>query len=125
ASAEAHLGLGRVLLQGEPSGLSRRVLEQAAAELQEATRLNPGLADAHCALSAAQRQLGQAADAVTSARRAIQLSPDLADAFHYLGAALVEQEELAEAEAALREAVRLRPDQGPYHYNLSVTLRRQ
>jgi FkbM family methyltransferase len=117
ASAEVHLGLGRVLLAQGKS-------EEAVASLREAVRLGPDLADVHLALGTALRQLGLIADACTCFRRAVQLVPGQADPFINLGLTLIELEQYAEAETALREALRLRPDAAHAHNNLCIALRR-
>lgn len=100
-------------------------VEQAAEAFQQATQLNPDLAEAHLRLGMAYAALNKKDEAEASYKKAVELykkkvqsdSKD-AEAFFYLGQAhsLLHQDD--EASRALRQATRLRPDDEEAFYQL-------
>ena len=111
--AEAHHLLGRML--GRQGADSRAVI----AELREAVRLRPGLAEAHNTLGLVFVQAGDDAAGIASLREAVRLDPGYAEARANLGAALTP----TDAEAAVRElerAVALAPASLNAQFNLAV-----
>jgi len=56
--------------------------EEAVAQLKEALRLDPGLAEAHYHLGSVREALGEATKAIEDYTEAIRIKPDYADAFN-------------------------------------------
>lgn len=92
--------------------------------LDEAVRMDPGLAEAHVARGNALLQLGRLPEAAVAYERAVELQPGLGQAQFALGNALVDLGRLPEAIAHLQEAVRLSPRSVPALNNLADALMR-
>ena len=99
--------------------------EEAAAAFQEATRLNPDLAEAHLRLGMAYAALERKPEADESYKRAMELfkkrvqtDPKDGESFFYLGEAhsFLHQDE--EAARAYRQTTRLKPDDEEAFYQL-------
>jgi Flp pilus assembly protein TadD len=95
---------------------------EAEAELREAIRLRPNLAEAHNNLSNALADQGKYDEAGAELREAIRLRPNFAEAHRNLALVLTERQKHADAEVELREAIRLRPDYAEAHYDLGRVL---
>jgi predicted O-linked N-acetylglucosamine transferase (SPINDLY family) len=116
-SADDLCSLGHVLQQ-------QGKLTEAATALQEAIRLQPGLALAHNCLGVVRSRQGRFEEAVPLFEQALRLQPDNAEAFNNLGAVLLERRQLAEAAERFRQALRLRPDFAEAAANLGDALTR-
>lgn len=117
ASANSHYLRGVELLRNQdPSA--------AIAELDEALKFAPRLAEARDAKGLALLAQGNPSAAIDEFRRAVQLKPSLAEAHLGLGLALGQSGELKLAAEAFREALRLRPEYAEAHKRLGITLRR-
>ncbi len=114
-AAEAHLGLGNVLLE-----MGR--LAEAAESYRQALALRPDYAEAHSNLGVVLFEQGRMTEAVASYRLAIQVRPDYAEAFNNMGNALKELGRLDEAIASFAESLRLRPNFADAHGNLANAL---
>jgi Tfp pilus assembly protein PilF len=117
AATMAHINLGLLYLQGPPD---RR--EAAADHLEEATRLEPGNADAWVNLGAALQQSGSLDDAAAAYREALRLRPAHGAAQNNLGAVLEGLNRHAEAAEAYAEAIRLTPESAEIRANLGRAL---
>lgn len=116
--AASHYQRGVELLRNQnPSG--------AVAELDEALKLDPKLAEAHDAKGLARLAEGDVASAVAEFRRAIELKPALSEAHLGLGLALGQTGELDGAAKEFQAAIQLRPSFAEAHKRLGITLRRQ
>jgi tetratricopeptide (TPR) repeat protein len=85
-------------------------LERAATLLQQATFLDPDLADAHFNLAIVERRRGRQDAAITSMRLAIEIHPEDFEAHLRLGSWLAEQGSHAEATRMLERAAALQMD---------------
>ena len=114
--AEAHNNLG--------SMLSRRTgrIEEAIAQYEQALRINPDYAQAHCALGMALAQAGKPQEAIREYEYALQLEPDFADAHVSLGVALEKLGRLEDAIRHYEEALRIKSDDTEAHVNLGTAL---
>jgi protein O-mannosyl-transferase len=96
--------------------------QEARDHAQEALRLKPNYADAHCALGVALAKLGQTDQAIQEYRQALDLDPSFAEAACNLGAALGGKGQLPEAVHYLERAVALKPHSFEAHSNLGRAL---
>ena len=95
----------------------------AVAELREAIRLKPDLAQAHSNLGSFLCNAKRDYPAAEAAHReAIRLQPDLVEAHTNLAVALIGQAKLDEAVAEYRTAIRLKPDDVSLHVTLGAFL---
>jgi tetratricopeptide (TPR) repeat protein len=116
-SAEFHseLAKGQALLQAGDAA-------QAAAALQRAVVLEPGVVEAHIGLALAHRRLRRLPQAEQAARAALALEPGHALALYELGLALHGQGIIAQAAAALEEACARQPGSAEAQYARGVAL---
>jgi tetratricopeptide (TPR) repeat protein len=115
--AQSHYLRGAELLRNQyPS--------QAIAELDEALKLDPQLAEAHDAKGLARLAQGDPTAALAEFRRALALKPRLAEAHLGMGLALGQSGELEAAAKEFRAAIAIRPAYAEAHKRLGVTLRR-
>jgi tetratricopeptide (TPR) repeat protein len=99
-------------------------LDQAAAHLEAALKLDPNLAAAGALLGDILQQKGQLAQAVERWKAAVAAQPDLATVHGRLGVAYAYQGRFAEAEKHLRRNIELEPDSAHAHGNLGGVLLR-
>jgi len=109
----AHHNLGQILL------VERRYAE-AAEHLEQALRIDPGLAEAHNNLGLAAERLGRTAEARSHYLEALRLDPRLADAHINLGIQLARMDRMDDAVEHFIEAASLRPDLAGPVYNLGL-----
>ena len=103
--------------------LNQRKWDQAIAELREAIRLKPELADAHAQLGDILANVKHdSSGAEAEFREAIRIKPSFAEYHYYLAVALGMQGKTAEAIVEYRNTIRLEPDAGAAHYNLGNAL---
>lgn len=93
-------------------------LDKAAAEFEEAIRLEPDLVEAHYNLGLVYADQGEFDAAIAEHERAIELAPDLAEAHNGLGNAYYNLNRIDEALAEYEEAVRLDPSFADAYFNL-------
>jgi tetratricopeptide (TPR) repeat protein/tRNA A-37 threonylcarbamoyl transferase component Bud32 len=103
--------------------LNQGLYADAEAAYREATRLNPGDADAHEGLGAVLWRLKRFPEAEAVFHEAIRLDRGHAEAYNGLGLVLRDVKRYREAEAALRDAIRVTPDDAGMHSNLGLVLR--
>ncbi len=113
--AEAHNLLGVLALQ-------RGALEDAAAAIGQAVRLQPAHAPHRSNLAAVLQRAGRPAEAAATLREAVALAPGDATLHFNLGTVLHRLGRPAEAAASLRAALALRPDHHEAHNNLGNAL---
>lgn len=101
----------------------RRDFGEAAAAIEEAVRLQPGIAEYHNNLGEVYRALGRVADAVKCYRRALELNPAYADAHYNLGLTLLDAQEPEAAEGHFRLAVKEKPSAPEMHNALGLCAR--
>ena len=94
-------------------------LDEAAANLTKALRINPGYAEAHNSLGNVLNQMGRHEQATASYAKALQLMPDYTDAYYNLANALCELGRHQQAIASYARALQLRPDFAEAHNNLA------
>jgi tetratricopeptide (TPR) repeat protein len=116
ADSALHYSLGLTLVSQDPV--------QALERFQQATRLNPGLAEAHNSAGNLLLGSGRVDEAIVKYREALRLKPDFADAHYNLGNAYLRRGQADEAMAAYREAVRLSPALPEPHNSIGNLLRR-
>jgi tetratricopeptide (TPR) repeat protein len=114
--AALHYNLGLALVSRDPS--------QALERFQEATRLNPTLAEAHNSAGNLLLGFGRVREAIGAFLEAIRSKPGFAEAHYNLGNAYLQQGRAAEAMAEYREAVRLNPGFPAPHNTIGNLLRR-
>ena len=112
--AQAHAGLADAdffLLQWnlDPDRAPERRAE-ALAEIEEALRLQPGLAEAHVSRGNVLSLHGRAEEAERDFRRALELNPGLADACYFYARHLQEAGRRREAAEMFEEAARKNPE---------------
>jgi Tfp pilus assembly protein PilF len=117
-SATAHNSLGTFFHTGGR-------LTEAAAQFEEALRLNPRAANAHNNLGAVLYAQGRASEAKAHYEEALRLNPREADVHNNLGAVLYLQGRTSDATAHFEEALRLNPSLFKPHRNLGLVLLRQ
>jgi protein O-mannosyl-transferase len=98
----AQLGIGNVWLK-------RDVYWIARLHYQEALRIKPDYAEAHCNLAIILFNEGRVAEAEAGFREALKYKPDLVDAHNNLGIALIHKNEFHEAAAHFAKALELQP----------------
>jgi tetratricopeptide (TPR) repeat protein len=148
-SAEAHTGMGDLLVDAsDPSGAEtefRKALAsapdsvpirtklaeamrlqgkftEAIAELRDAIRLDAGYAQAHADLGMILRAQRDFAGAVAEYQEAVRIDPDSIDAHNGFAVTLANQGRLDDAVAQFREIVRIDPDSALGYYNLAYAL---
>jgi tetratricopeptide (TPR) repeat protein len=92
-------------------GLALRELKRpadAAAELEDASRLAPGVADPHAALGVLYRELGRRADAIAELGTALEADPHFLEAYLLRGTILFEDGRFTEARLDFEKCVLLR-----------------
>ena len=117
-SSLAENGLGYLMLRrGDLTGATRH--------LENATRLNPALAEGHYSLGNAFALQGRLDEALRQYREAVRIRPTYAEAHFNLGVILARAGQLDEAIAHYREAARLQPDDAEARNALGEILFRQ
>ncbi|HET6347884.1 MAG TPA: tetratricopeptide repeat protein, partial [Candidatus Krumholzibacteria bacterium] len=112
-AATAHRGLADVLLKaGNPAGAIR--------EAREATRLDPGFADAYELLGVASAKAKDYDTARESFLTVARLDPDRASAYVNLGVLAVETNDLEAAEKYFTRAVEIDPANPDFHFKLGT-----
>ena len=96
--------------------------EQAVSLIQQAIRINPGVAGAHVNLGVALRQLGQLPEALASYDQALQLEPQDAQTHTNRGVALRSLHRHSEALESYNTALRWAPQMAEAHYNRGLVL---
>lgn len=97
--------------------------DMAAALIEKAIMVNPGVAAYHNNLGNALRGLENLQRATQAYRRALELSPEYAKAHNNLGVCLKELGQMKEAVACFKEAARLDPDFAEAFSNLGNAMR--
>ena len=100
-------------------------LPEAVSSYQQASRLQPELADIHNNLGNALREQGKFDEAVASYQQALRVKPDFAHAWNNLGIVLAQKGQLSEAVAAFHRALQLQPDYAVAYSNLGLALAKQ
>jgi tetratricopeptide (TPR) repeat protein len=98
----------------------KQEVESALANIREAIRLDPRLAEAHIRLGEIYANTGQPQDGIREARSALKISPGSAEAYTVLGQAFAKAGQFAEAENAYREAVKRKPSDWHGHLLLGL-----
>ena len=96
--------------------------EQAVGLIQQAIRINPGVAGAHVNLGVALRQLGQLEQALASYDLALHLEPQDAQTHTNRGVALRSLHRHSEALESYNTALRWAPQMAEAHYNRGLVL---
>ncbi len=115
ASAEAHAGKGRALLE-----LNR--FDDSIPHFETALRLNPEFPDAENNLGNALTGKGSAAAALPHYERALQLKPQSAEICYNFGNALLQMGNRTAAIELYEKSVKLQPDFADSHNNLGSLL---
>ena len=110
----AHSNLGGLLLDSRPA--------EAAAHVDEALRLNPGLGEAHNNRGILLHREGRVAEALAEYERAASLEPGLARAHNNRCLALTQLGRPADALAACEAALALEPDYPEALYHSGAAL---
>ena len=97
-------------------------IEEAAEQLEQATRLDPKNPFVLSNLALAYQRLGRLDDAERRAREALALDPTLADAHNNLAQILSAKGQGEAAVASYRRAIALAPGNALFHFNLGVAL---
>jgi tetratricopeptide (TPR) repeat protein len=106
------------------SGIPGR-LDEAIAQYEEAVRLKPGYAEAHCNLGNALSAEGRTREAIAQYEDALRLEPGLVEAHCDLGLVLQAiPARLNEAIGHFGEALRLRPGYAEAHFGMGSALER-
>jgi tetratricopeptide (TPR) repeat protein len=97
-------------------------LADAHAQLTEALRLEPGLAEAHSNLGSVLQAMGRIGEALPHLHRAVRSRPD-DDRLHFnLGNGLLAAGDVQRAIRELERAIQLNPDNADAHFNLAMVL---
>ena len=95
-------------------------LDEAAAHLAEALRLNPGYAEAHNNMGGVLQRRGRFEAAIAEHEQAFRLNPDLVEARYNVGVCDQALGRMEDARRQYAEAIRLQPDYPAPHYNLAT-----
>jgi adenylate cyclase len=88
-------------------------LDEALEVTEKALKLNPSLAEAHCARGLVLSKVGRSDEATESFETALRLGPDCFEAFHYYGQHCFAHGDLARAEELMQRACEIEPNN--YH----------
>jgi len=97
-------------------------VQEAIGHFEQALRINPDLAGAHCNLGVALRRMGRIQEAIKHYEQALRLEPDHAEVHNNLGVALEQTGRVQEAIGQYEQALRIQPDSVEAHYNLGMAL---
>lgn len=97
-------------------------LEEAVAELRQATRIDPKSAIAHNGLAKALFEKGDLDGGISELHQALRLEPKLPETHFLLCAAFVDKSEPDKAIAECREAINLKPDFAEAHSVVAAAL---
>jgi hypothetical protein len=97
-------------------------LTEAIGQFDQALRLKPDYAEAHCNLGNVLLQAGRTDEAMGQWELALRFKPDYAQAHYNLGLGLARQGKLPEAIEHWKQALRIKPIYAEAHYNLGVAL---
>lgn len=97
----------------------------AIGHFEQAVRIKPDFAQAHCDLGAALLQEGQTGAAIGHFEQALRLRPDRAILHYDLASALMRAGRVPEAISQWEQALRIKPDFVEAHYNLGIALEQQ
>ncbi len=116
--ADAHANLGSVLMLID--------VDEAIAELEKATSLDPALIKAQFNLAEAYGNSPShgTAKQIEQLRKIISIAPNFARAHLALGKAMLHDAKVNDAVAELRDATRLDPTSGEAHYQMGLALAR-
>jgi len=98
--------------------------DSAAEEFQKELQISPGHALALTEWAASRVEAGQAAEALTLAKRALEIDPQSARAHYILGRALLETGSFQESARELEIAKRLAPESSRIRFALSTVYKR-
>ncbi len=114
-SAQAHLALGKILIQAGKDA-------EAGKPLRRAIQLDPDLAHAHYLLAETLRKQNDFQGAMRSYQRTLELQPAEALAHYYLGICALKLGRRTAALEAFRNTLRYRPDLADAHVELGTLL---
>lgn len=87
--------------------------ENARILYQQALKIDPSFAIAHCNLGATLKAMGQFTSAIEHYKQAISLNPNYAEAYQNLGVVLLKMGQVSESLAAFNSAIELHAQQNP------------
>ena len=97
-------------------------IPEAIEHLEQALRIKPGYAEAHCALGIVLQQTGKTEEAIAHYEQALRLKPDYAEVHYNLGCSLQQEGRMQEAMQHWEQALRSKPDYAETENNLAWLL---
>ena len=111
----AYYNLGDILLRDGK-------IREAAAQFEEALRIEPDDAESHIDLGVVLMALGKSDDAVRHYNEALRIDPHHAQAHNDLGVALAQEDQFEESIRQFMVALQIDPGYAEAHNNLGLTL---
>jgi tetratricopeptide (TPR) repeat protein len=99
-------------------------LPEAIEHLEQALRIEPDYAEAHCNLGATLGLTGRLPEAIEHLERALRIRPDYAEAHCNLGNVFFQEGKVSDAIGHFEQALRSNPDYAEAQYNLGLALAR-
>ena len=96
--------------------------QEAMEHYEQALRIEPNFAVAHCNLGIALAQAGRIPEAIEHLQQALRIKSGYAEAHYNLGVVLARLGRLPETVAHFEQALRIKPDYAEVHCNLGLVL---
>jgi tetratricopeptide (TPR) repeat protein len=121
-SEEANRALATELLDEGYALVQLGRMPEAIVPYEQALRIKPDDAEAHCNLAVALLAVGRVPEAIGHWEQTLRIKPDQDVALDNLGVALLRVGRVQEAVGRCEQALRIKPDDADAHYNLGLAM---